>query len=77
MNTNYFELHKVHSDDVISCVLTSNIDERYSEIYPKIKKQNILRLASYYPSDNYDKIKTKIKQDKEYCYYLIIVISVI
>ena len=61
MNTNYFELHKVHSDDVISCVLTSNIYERYSEIYPKIKKQNILRLASYYPSDNYDKIKTKIK----------------
>jgi histidinol-phosphate/aromatic aminotransferase/cobyric acid decarboxylase-like protein len=59
---NYLELNNTHFNDVISCVLTSNIDEHYSEIYPKIKKQNILELSSHYLSGDYGKIKTKIKR---------------
>ncbi|MFA6076943.1 MAG: aminotransferase class I/II-fold pyridoxal phosphate-dependent enzyme [Candidatus Paceibacterota bacterium] len=61
MNSNYFELQKIHLKNIISCVLTSNIDERYSKIYPKITKLDILNLASHYPSSDYNEIKTKIK----------------
>lgn len=61
MSNNYLKLRKTNLDNTIDCLLTSNIDERYLEAYPQIKKQDILELSARYPSEDYNKIKTKIK----------------
>lgn len=62
MSINYLKFHKTKIKNGISCVLTSNIDEDYSKIYPIIKKNSIVKLISQYPDNNYDKIKVIIKK---------------
>jgi histidinol-phosphate aminotransferase len=37
------------------------MDERYLDIYPKVQKKDILNLSACYPSEDYKKIKEKIK----------------
>lgn len=60
---NYLKLRNINLEnkDKIDCLLTSNMDERYLRIYPKITKKDILELSAHYPSEDYSEIKAKIK----------------
>lgn len=61
MSTNYLKMYQLNCGDFINCIFTNNFDERYLKTYPKMKKGDILKLSSNYPSNDYIKIKTKIK----------------
>ncbi|MBT9174298.1 MAG: Histidinol-phosphate aminotransferase [Syntrophomonadaceae bacterium] len=62
MQNNYLIKEKRINQQIIDCSLTNNFDEKYSKIYPYIKKSITARLIANYPNCNYKKIKNLISQ---------------
>lgn len=58
----YLEASKGCKEGVIDCCLTSNFDEEYNLVYPKLPPDEAYRLIAKYPDPKYDSIKKIIKE---------------